>query len=241
MVPPYWWTLVYRHLSSSAREVAVARRTDPGQPTRARNRRGEGARLRDELIAAARALLAAANSESDLSIRKVTQAVGVSPQAFYLRFATLDELLHAVYSAEFAELHAALEEAAAGLAPGEAALRAMCDAYVTFAAERPVPYGLMMGTKGALHEDWDPASLPGTPVLAMLTGALRACAPGRDGALEPNAAVVLLWATLHGIVTLRDSRPTFPWPPLDEMVRSAVDSAITAVRTGGRAASEARK
>jgi AcrR family transcriptional regulator len=197
---------------------------------RERNRRGEGARLRDDLIAAGRALLAAANAESDLSIRKVTQAVGVAPQAFYLRFDTLDELLFAVYSAEFAELHAALEDAAAGLPPGEAALRAMCDAYVSFAVERPLPYRLMMGTKGALHEDWDPASLPGAPVLAMLRGALGACASGRSGMLEPDAAVVLLWATLHGIVTLRDSRPTFPWPPLDEMVRSAVDSAITVLR-----------
>ncbi|MGH9292119.1 MAG: TetR/AcrR family transcriptional regulator [Acidimicrobiales bacterium] len=209
----------------------MARRTGPDQPVRARNRRGEGERLRDDLIAAARALLAAANAESDLSIRKVAQAVGVTPQAFYLRFATLDELLFAVYSAEFAGLHAALDCAAAGLAPSVAALRAMCDAYGAFAVERPVPYRLMTGTKGTFHEDWDPSKLPGAPVLAMLRGALGACASGRHGALEPDGAVVQLWATLHGIVTLRDGRPTFPWPPLDDMVRSAVDSAITAVRS----------
>ncbi len=202
-----------------------------GRPVRVRNRRGEGGRLRDELIGAARSLLASANAESDLSIRRVTQAVGVTPQAFYLQFTTLDELLFAAYSAEFAGLRVALEEAAAGRVPGEAALRAMCDAYVAFAVERPGPYRLMMGTRGTVHEDWDPAKLPGAPVLAMLRGALAACASGLRPALKPDDAVVQLWATLHGIVMLRESRPMFPWPPLDEMVRSAVDSAIAAVKS----------
>lgn len=211
-----------------------------GRPVRARNRRGEGGRLRDDLIGAARSLLAAANAESDLSIRKVTQAVGVTPQAFYLQFATLDELLFAAYSAEFAGLRSALEDAAAGLDPGETALRAMCDAYVAYAVARPGPYRLMMGTKGTVHEGWDPTKLPGAAVLAMLRGALGACASGRRPALEPDDAVVQLWATLHGIVTLRESRPMFAWPPLDEMVRNAVDSAITAVSSCKVGAREGR-
>jgi AcrR family transcriptional regulator len=209
----------------------MPKRSVPSTPTRVRNRRGEGGRLREEFVGAARALLLAANAESDLSIRKVTQAVGVTPQAFYLQFATLDELLFAVYSAEFAELHVALEAAAVGLAPGEEALLAMCDSYVTFALERPVAYRLLMGTKGTLHEDWDPKKLPGSPVLAMLRDALGARASNRRGAPSVERAAVQLWVTLHGIVTLRDSRPTFPWPPLDEMVRSAIGSAINAVES----------
>ncbi len=200
------------------------------RPVRRRNRRGEGLRLRDDLVAAARTLLGEASSEREVTIRRVTRAVGVAPQAFYLHFKALDDLLFAAHAAEFSELLAALERAARGLAIGEASLRAMASAYVEFAVERPRAYRLMMSTSGAVHLDWDPAKLPGTPVLVMLRDALAACAPGAPGSLSPDAAIVQLWATLHGIVTLRASRPTFPWPPLDEMSAHAVDSALTAVK-----------
>ena len=33
----------------------------------------------------------------------------------------------------------------------------------------------------------------------------------------------LIWQQLHGIVSLRISRPRFPWPPLEETVVTAVD------------------
>lgn len=204
--------------------MALGSRDSP--PVRARNPRGEGGRLRDELVGAARTLLAEANAESDVSIRKVTRAVGVTPQAFYLQFATLDDLLFAVYAAEFAELLAALAASRSDLPPGDAALRAMCSAYVRFALERPMQYRLMMSTRGTVHEDWDPANLPGAPVLALLRESVAAAATG-SAAPAVHAAVVQLWATLHGIVTLRESRPTFPWPPIEEMVRRAVDAAVS--------------
>src|SRR6202012_2981983 len=69
--------------------------------TRARNRRGEGTRLRSELIEAARALLTTAAQEADVSIRAGSRAAGTAPQSFYLQFANLDELLQEVYRLEF--------------------------------------------------------------------------------------------------------------------------------------------
>jgi AcrR family transcriptional regulator len=212
----------------------VSRRSAPAPRVRLRNRRGEGTRLREDLIAAARELLSGAESESDVSIRKVTRAVDVTPQALYLQFETLDELLFAVYSAEFTELRSALEAVTSGLAPGPAALRAMCHAYVTFAAEHPSQYRLMMSVRGRVHEDWDPTKLPGAPVIMLLNEAIAASALDPEGALSLDAAVTLLWATLHGIVSLRDSRPTFPWPPLPQMVDQAVASVVARVRRTSR-------
>jgi hypothetical protein len=37
-------------------------------------------------------------------------------------------------------------------------------------------------------------------------------------------ATICLWAALHGLVTLRWARPSFPWPDLDELI----DCLITA-------------
>jgi AcrR family transcriptional regulator len=81
---------------------------------RRRNRRGEGGRLRDELIEAARELLQTVSSESDISIRAVTRAAGAAPQSFYLQFASIDELLFHVYALEFDSLRQALVRAAEG-------------------------------------------------------------------------------------------------------------------------------
>ena len=39
---------------------------------------------------------------------------------------------------------------------------------------------------------------------------------------DPTQLGTLLWSAEHGLVSLRVSRPNFPWPPLDELVDEAV-------------------
>src|SRR5262249_17280103 len=46
---------------------------------------------------------------------------------------------------------------------------------------------------------------------------------------SPDQAVVLLWATLHGLVTLRVSRPSFPWPPIEQLVDQAVATSLNSL------------
>jgi AcrR family transcriptional regulator len=209
-------------------------------PRRQRNRRGQGGQLREELITAARGLLASAETESELTIRGITRAAGVHPQAFYLHFENLDALLYAVYAAEFGELTRALHAAAAGRQPGEPALRAMCQEYGRFALAQPARYRLLMSLPGQQHPDWDPGQLPGSPVLRLLRQAFAAAstdarsrrqAPDRrqEPGRSPDQAVILLWATLHGLVTLRVSRPTFPWPPLNQLIDQAVDTTLASL------------
>jgi len=204
---------------------------------RQRNRRGQGRRLREELISAARALLASAEAESDLTIRGITRAAGVHPQAFYLHFDNLDALLYAVYAAEFAELTRALQHASGQAAPGEPALRAMCQEYGRFALSQPARYRLLMTVRGQQH-DWAPAQLPGSPALQLLRQALATASdhtrrstgdPRKSPARTPDQAVILLWATLHGLVTLRVTRPSFPWPSLAELIDQAVDTILASV------------
>jgi Tetracyclin repressor-like, C-terminal domain len=43
---------------------------------------------------------------------------------------------------------------------------------------------------------------------------------------DPRRLATLLWAMLHGLVTLRISRPNFPWPPLEEEVAAAVERIV---------------
>jgi hypothetical protein len=46
-----------------------------------------------------------------------------------------------------------------------------------------------------------------------------AIGPERDA----NMLAIHLWTALHGIVTLRTLRPTFPWPELDRQIDSLID------------------
>jgi AcrR family transcriptional regulator len=205
---------------------------------RQRNPRGQGGQLRQELITAARKLLASADAESELSIRGVARAAGVHPQAFYLHFDNLDALLYEVYAAEFSELTSALQQAGVGAEPGAAALRAMCQEYARFALSQPARYRLLMTVRGQHHADWRPDQLPGAPALRLLREALAAARPGRhhpsasqqqSRGQSPDQAVILLWATLHGLVTLRVSRPSFPWPPIGQLVDQAVDTSLNSL------------
>jgi AcrR family transcriptional regulator len=186
--------------------------------TRRRNRRGEGGRLRDELIEAARLLLRTADHESDVSIRAVTRAAGTAPQSFYLQFASLDQLLYQVYAIEFDSLRQAIIHASEGADGPVAALRAVCRAYCDYAQAHPGRYRALTGVRGQLHDNWDPAQLPGMPAFTALRDAVAAALSAAGREADPALAAAPLWAGLHGIVTLRADRPAFPWPSLDDMI-----------------------
>jgi AcrR family transcriptional regulator len=196
---------------------------------RPRNPRGEGARLRSELIEAARHLLTTAAKESDVSIRAVTRAAGTAPQSFYLQFASLDELLHEVYTLEFGLQLEALVAAMDGAPDPVAALRAVCRAYVDYAQQYPGRYRAMTGVRDRAHDARDPVQAPGMPVFALAVQAAAAAlaAAGRRDA-DPHAATASLWAWLHGVIVLRADRPVFPWPPLDDMLDTLVAQFLAA-------------
>ena len=89
-----------------------------GERTRERSPQGEGARLRDELIAAAGRLLAADGDVDSLSLRGVAREAGVAAPSVYLHFASKEALLRAVVDAHFAALQQAIETGvASGMTP----------------------------------------------------------------------------------------------------------------------------
>ncbi|MFE2959268.1 hypothetical protein [Nocardia tengchongensis] len=48
--------------------------------------------------------------------------------------------------------------------------------------------------------------------------------------VDTAAAAQCLWAGKHGLITLRQDRRSFPWLPLDRLVRTLVRAHL---RTGG--------
>jgi AcrR family transcriptional regulator len=79
-------------------------KVETSSPRRSRARRGEGDRLREQILEAAEHLLIQTGNEEAVTIRAVAEAVGVTPPSVYLHFADKDDLLFAICERHFARL-----------------------------------------------------------------------------------------------------------------------------------------
>ncbi|MFT4265281.1 MAG: TetR/AcrR family transcriptional regulator [Nocardioides sp.] len=187
---------------------------------RRRSPRGSGEQLRAEIIAAARALMAAAPSADAVSIRAVAKAVGVTPPSLYLHFEDKDALLSAVVIDVFDELDAAMVAAGADAPSALQRLRAYGVAYVRFAVEHPEHYRLAT---------MDPCARPDVDSVLQagawthFNEAVTACMDaGVFPAGDPVAVTLDLWSAAHGLAALQIAKPFLPWGGTLEEVTSRV-------------------
>lgn len=209
-------------------------------PPRRRARRGEGHRLREELIAAASDLLGELGDPNQLSMRAVAAAAGVSPPSIYLHFADKQALLVAVLRERWAELDRLLADAAATAGDPFQALRSWCLAYLRFAEERPGHYRVLFSAAAPAGVGDDSETHPGAPTFLALVTAVQRCldagAPA-DAARDSWFLALQLWLSGHGLVDLRiGQRFPFPWPPAEDVLDAILaDLGLTApARRRGR-------
>jgi AcrR family transcriptional regulator len=192
----------------------------PMTKTRQRNPRGQGERLRDDIIEAASRLLADP-AAPPLTLRAVAREVGVAATSVYLHFDSIESLVLSVIDRRFSEL-VRLQDEIDGADPCER-VRAGCLAYCEFGLAHPGHYRVMFTTPLPLPEFTPTAPFPGLKAFQQLTGRVAECIGADPEAPEAVFTAQLIWQQLHGIVSLRISRPKFPWPPLEETVTTAVD------------------
>ena len=191
---------------------------------RPRSRRGDGGRLREEIIESAREILAETGSLDGLTLRGVARRVGIAATSIYLHFPDTDHLAVAATQQIFADLTAAAAAAAAGIIdPGEALL-ARCRAYCHFALEHPVHYQVVFHRDLPPSLAANPEDTPGRRAFQVLVRAVQACqtAGAATATGDPFRLASLVWAAEHGLVSLRLSLPQFPWSDLDGLVDEAV-------------------
>jgi AcrR family transcriptional regulator len=193
---------------------------------RPRNRRGEGARLRADLVDAAAALVTETGHGQSLSLRAVAKKVGIATTSIYPHFADADQLKVAVVERGFAEFNQFRVAASQAINEPAAALLARCRAYGRFAVDHPGYYRLMFGPDLPATLAYESPDAPGRRALQGLAESIGRCQ--RAGATgnhdDPFQLAVLVWAALHGLVSLRMDRPRFPWPTstdqaIDDTVR----------------------
>lgn len=192
---------------------------------RERNPQGEGARLRDELIAAAGRLLAAGGDVDSLSVRGVAREAGVAAPSVYLHFASKEVLLRAVVIAHFATLQRAVETGVASGHDPAARLLAGCLAYCRYAVEQPGSYQLLFNTPRPDIKDPGFSGTSGAAAFQVLVdGVTASIAAGVARPGDPFRIATDIWAALHGVASLRRATMGFPWPPLEDQVRGILEA-----------------
>ncbi len=190
---------------------------------RHRARRGEGERLRGEILTAAQALLLETADTSAVSIRAIADRVGVTPPSIYRHFPDKDALMLAVCGVVFDQLDEAMEKSAAGAAGPLEELRLKAQAYVSFGLAHPEHYRLIFMIKHSQEKPGglDAEAMPGAAAFQHLQDTVHRAFERREPQVEaPDeyAATCALWTAVHGITALRISLPEFPWPPLDQQL-----------------------
>lgn len=197
--------------------------TTAARQPRARARRGDGERLRAEILAATEQLLIQTGDQEAVSIRAIADKVGVTPPSIYLHFADKDELLAAVCEARFADLDRYMEEAAAGAGDPLGALWARGRAYVQFGLENPEHYRILFMTRPVAGAATTLDRLPGLTAFGHLVDEVARCMDA--GALAAGDAFLTataLWSGVHGVTSLLIARPDFPWPDVDVLLAHVV-------------------
>ncbi|MCM3805981.1 TetR/AcrR family transcriptional regulator [Streptomyces malaysiensis] len=210
---------------------------DPAAPKRARvrNRRGEGGRLREDIISAAAELLDETGDERAITLRSVARKVGIAAPSIYPHFPDQPSIMLAVVQREFTELatHLHSEVRAAGDDPREG-LYALCRAYLAYAKNHPERYrtmfgGLWMPTLGdnSLTEE-DLTSLGSTAIQVLVDALAKCAAAGQSAVTDPPQDAITLWLGLHGLAHQRAVSRTFPWP--EESITEAMVTRLACLK-----------
>ncbi|MFN8075737.1 MAG: TetR/AcrR family transcriptional regulator [Kineosporiaceae bacterium] len=206
---------------------------EPAPPRRTPNPRGEGARLREELLDAADRLLSSGGAWAEISLRGVAREAGVAAPSVYAHFAQLEDLMLALA----AEHQAGLEDAVARAAsrPGGRAgtdgarIRAAARAYVRWGLTYPGAYTHLYGgpVMRTLAREDDRSFSASSVLLSTFADALSDLRPAPA---DPAQAALALWTALHGLVTLRVGRPGHAWPGQDRHTDLLVTALTGAAR-----------
>ncbi len=203
---------------------------------RPRARRGEGDRLRDEILGAAEDLLVETASEDAVSIRAVADRVGVTPPSIYRHFADKDRLLLEVCHRSFDRFAAALEDHGQDGDPVDR-LAALGRAYVRYAVDNPEHYRIMFMARFDLSaQEYAEEMVSDQTSFGLLlrtaedliaTGRVRPELAGR-GPLELG---ILFWSAVHGLASLFVAKPGLPWPDRDQLVDDLVAATMRGMVT----------
>jgi AcrR family transcriptional regulator len=210
--------------------VILAQSISAASPRAGRKPKGEGHERRAEILDAAERIFVECGYEG-ATIRKIADDVGLSSTALYMHFRDKSQILAEICRTAFAELTVLTAQIEADAAPVEIKMRRMMEAYARFGLENPNAYRLIYMTRPeeARSGAEDVARELGTGLFQTFGKMIgEAHAAGR---LRHAPAVTgqILWAGVHGVVSLMITKPYFDWAAPDELVGGMLDALLEGV------------
>ncbi|HTA39905.1 MAG TPA: TetR/AcrR family transcriptional regulator [Candidatus Acidoferrales bacterium] len=198
---------------------------------RTQRREREKAVFREEVLAAARAVVLEEGFDA-LTMRKIADAVEYSPGTIYLYFESRDAIAFELCRRGFEELRAALSPAAT-IADPEKRLRELGRLYVQFGIERSETYRLifMEDVKYAsaiFAKRADDADSPGMQALGLLVATLEELRAANRLLSDATAQELAetIWAGVHGIVSLSITFTQVPESTPERLSQIMVDGIL---------------
>ena len=133
-----------------------------------------------------------------VTTRRLAECIEYSQPVLYSHFQGKDEIVGAVALEGFADLTAAVRQAVSAGGAGRAAVTALADTYLAFAASHPAVYDAMFSLRNRLAFADDTTPAPLSEAFTALLDVLGEFA----GEFSPEVFTEVGWAALHGIVTL---------------------------------------
>ena len=159
--------------------------------------------LKEACIQAAREVIAEQGVEG-LSMRDVSRRLDISHQAPYRHFPSRDHLLAEIMRRCFEDFAKFLDESAKSHVEDE--LRGMGEAYMTYAACKPMEYRLMFGTpwpEPAAHQELVKHAVHAFDVLRQ--NLLSKHGDQKNAKKQAELEAMFIWSALHGMATIEQS------------------------------------
>lgn len=193
---------------------------------RTRAKRGEGEKLRDEILEATERLLIRTGSADAVSIRDIAEEVGCTPPSIYLHFEDKEALVFAVCERIFEALQEVSRKAVEGIEDPVEAVYRCGRAYVRFGLEHPEQYRIMF-----MSRTQESMGLAFTERLQRTSGFNRVvelAQRGIDAGMFPDQDAFFLacglWSSVHGITSLLIAKPWFPWPDAERLIDHCIET-----------------
>lgn len=196
----------------------------------ARKPKGEGHERRAEILAAAERLFVEVGYEG-ATIRRIADEVGLSSTALYMHFRDKSEILAEICRGAFGRLVASTDRIEAGDAPVDITLRRMLEAYARFGLENPNAYRLIYMTRPeeARSGAEDVARELGAELYRSFVAVIEVAQDSNRLRHDAVTTAQLLWAGVHGMVSLIITKPYLDWGNTERLVGAMLDALFESV------------
>lgn len=189
--------------------------------------------LRREIMDAASELFAV-EGYMNTSMRKIANKIGYSPTTIYLYFRDKDDLLRQICDETFSNLTRNITAINELSGDPLDKLRLGLKEYIQFGLNHPTHYYVLFGMKMAetnMADQENSESSEGSRAFDTLRAAVGACVAAN--LLRSNDIELIsqtLWAGIHGITSLLNNHPDFPWLNRGQVIDSVLDTLIAGIK-----------